>query len=160
MWMRSSQVVRASGCNSEIATVLGSIPASSDTVESEGRQMKQCLHLRKNRKIPPLKKIGSILFWFNFFASFSLFPFVFLQIFSWSSNFSVYFRFTSFFRFISLISRSFSLQSFAVSLRCETSKIIFASISIFASEAKTRAHPSWMCYRYYVIQRLLCNVSL
>jgi hypothetical protein len=28
--------------NSEVATVLGSIPASSDTVESEGRQMKQC----------------------------------------------------------------------------------------------------------------------
>ncbi len=29
--------------NAEVATVLGSIPASSsDTVESEGRQMKQC----------------------------------------------------------------------------------------------------------------------
>ncbi len=27
--------------NVEVATVLGSIPASSDTVESEGRQMKQ-----------------------------------------------------------------------------------------------------------------------
>jgi hypothetical protein len=26
----------------EVATVLGWIPASSDTVESEGRQMKQC----------------------------------------------------------------------------------------------------------------------
>ncbi len=26
----------------EVATVLGSIPASSDTVESEGPQMKQC----------------------------------------------------------------------------------------------------------------------
>ena len=29
--------------NAEVATVLRSIPASSDTVESEGRQMKQCL---------------------------------------------------------------------------------------------------------------------
>jgi hypothetical protein len=29
--------------NTEVATVLGSIPASSDTKESEGRQMKQCL---------------------------------------------------------------------------------------------------------------------
>jgi hypothetical protein len=28
--------------NAEVATVLGSIPASSDTVESEGLQMKQC----------------------------------------------------------------------------------------------------------------------
>ncbi len=28
--------------NTEVATVLGLIPASSDTVESEGRQMKQC----------------------------------------------------------------------------------------------------------------------
>jgi hypothetical protein len=28
--------------NGDVATVLGSIPASSDTVESEGRQMKQC----------------------------------------------------------------------------------------------------------------------
>jgi hypothetical protein len=28
--------------NAEVATVLGSIPSSSDTVESEGRQMKQC----------------------------------------------------------------------------------------------------------------------
>ncbi len=28
--------------NAEVATVLGSIPAVSDRVESEGRQMKQC----------------------------------------------------------------------------------------------------------------------
>ncbi len=28
--------------NAEVATVLGSIPATSDTVESEGRQMKLC----------------------------------------------------------------------------------------------------------------------
>ncbi len=28
--------------NAEVVTVLCSIPASSDTVESEGRQMKQC----------------------------------------------------------------------------------------------------------------------
>jgi hypothetical protein len=28
--------------NAVVAIVLGSIPASSDTVESEGRQMKQC----------------------------------------------------------------------------------------------------------------------
>ncbi len=28
--------------NAKVATVLGSLPASSDTVESEGRQMKQC----------------------------------------------------------------------------------------------------------------------
>jgi hypothetical protein len=37
--MRYSRVVGASGCQCK---VLGSIPVSSDTVESEGRQMKQC----------------------------------------------------------------------------------------------------------------------
>jgi hypothetical protein len=44
VWMRSRQVVRASDltANAEVATVLGSIPACSDTVETEGRQMKQC----------------------------------------------------------------------------------------------------------------------
>ncbi len=31
--------------NAEVAAILGSIPASSETVESEGRQKKQC---RKN----------------------------------------------------------------------------------------------------------------
>jgi hypothetical protein len=41
-WMRSSRVVRASEANAVVATVLGSISASSDTVESKGRQMKQC----------------------------------------------------------------------------------------------------------------------
>jgi hypothetical protein len=30
-------------CNAVVATVLGLIPASSDTGESEGRQMKHCL---------------------------------------------------------------------------------------------------------------------
>ncbi len=42
-WMGSSLVVRASDCQCRVETVLGSIPAeASDTVESEGRQMKQC----------------------------------------------------------------------------------------------------------------------
>ncbi len=48
MRMRSSLVVRASdgqpvAVNSQpVATVLSSIPASVGTVESEGRQIKQC----------------------------------------------------------------------------------------------------------------------
>ncbi len=42
-WMRSSRVGRERlTANAVVATFLGSIPASSDTVESEGRQMKQC----------------------------------------------------------------------------------------------------------------------
>ncbi len=41
-WMRFSRVVEASDCQTKDATVLGSIPASSDTVESEGRPMKLC----------------------------------------------------------------------------------------------------------------------
>jgi hypothetical protein len=41
--MKSSRVLKASpAANAEIATVLGSIPASFDTVESESRQMNQC----------------------------------------------------------------------------------------------------------------------
>jgi hypothetical protein len=43
VWMRSSQVlIERLKANSVVATVLSSILASSDTVESEGRQMKQC----------------------------------------------------------------------------------------------------------------------
>ncbi len=41
--------------NAKGATVLGSIPESSDTVESEGRKMKQCWIKRKNQKIPLLE---------------------------------------------------------------------------------------------------------
>ncbi len=37
MWMRSSRVVERLTANAKVATVLGSITASSDTVESEGR---------------------------------------------------------------------------------------------------------------------------
>ncbi len=49
--------------NAEVATVLGSISASSDTMESEGRQMKQSWiqyieeKNQKNQKNPPFKKI-------------------------------------------------------------------------------------------------------
>jgi hypothetical protein len=40
--------------NNEVATGLGSIPASSDTVESEGRQMNQCgIQYKEEKKIPP-----------------------------------------------------------------------------------------------------------
>ncbi len=45
-WKRTNRVVRASvlTANAEVATILGSIPASSDTVKSEGWQIKQqCL---------------------------------------------------------------------------------------------------------------------
>jgi hypothetical protein len=42
-WMRSSlQWLERLTANAEVASVLGSIPASSDAVETEGRQMKQC----------------------------------------------------------------------------------------------------------------------
>ncbi len=45
-----SLVVRASDCHAEVATVLGSIPASSDTVESKGRQLKQSWIQYKEKK--------------------------------------------------------------------------------------------------------------
>jgi hypothetical protein len=43
--------------NAKVATVLGSIPASSDTVESEGRQMKQVCKKKKIPKNPPFMNI-------------------------------------------------------------------------------------------------------
>ncbi len=42
VWVRSGRVVRASGCQFRSPNSPGSIPASSDAVESEGQQMKQC----------------------------------------------------------------------------------------------------------------------
>jgi hypothetical protein len=46
----------ADGVNAKFQTVMCSIPASSDTVESEGRQMKQCWikYIRKKSKKIPL----------------------------------------------------------------------------------------------------------
>ncbi len=44
--MRSRRLVRASDCH-KVVTVLGSIPASSDTVESEGQQMKHFIVHKK-----------------------------------------------------------------------------------------------------------------
>ncbi len=65
--------------DAKVAIVLGSIPASSDTVESEGRQKKQCwiTYITRKPKNSPVKKIGSFSFSFDVFASFCLFPFVF-----------------------------------------------------------------------------------
>jgi hypothetical protein len=40
--MRFSRVVERLAVNAKVAAILGSIPEKSDTVESEGRQMKQC----------------------------------------------------------------------------------------------------------------------
>jgi hypothetical protein len=61
LWMRFSLVVRAPDCP---CRVLGSISASYDTVESEGRQMKQCWKQyteKKTKKSPCL-----IQDWCNF----------------------------------------------------------------------------------------------
>ncbi len=54
--MRSSLVqLERLTANAEVATVLDSFLASSDTVESEGRQMKQCwIQYIKNQKNPPV----------------------------------------------------------------------------------------------------------
>ncbi len=52
VWMRSSWVFRTSGCQWKSRN-LESIPASFDTVESEGQQMKQCwkMYKKKQKKI-------------------------------------------------------------------------------------------------------------
>ncbi len=58
-----------------VASVLGSIPASSDTGESEGQQMSSVEELTiKIKKNSPFKlKIISVSLCFDFFASFCLF---------------------------------------------------------------------------------------
>jgi hypothetical protein len=69
------------------------------------------VHKKKKQKNSPFKeKFGSTSFCFDFFALFNNFRSFLLQIFSWSSNFSVHFRFTlinsllhfAYFRFFSL----------------------------------------------------------
>ncbi len=42
MWMKFSEWLERLITNAKVATVLGSVPASYDTMESEGRHMKQC----------------------------------------------------------------------------------------------------------------------
>jgi hypothetical protein len=39
----NTELLKRLTANAKVATVLSSIPASTDTVESKGRQMKQCL---------------------------------------------------------------------------------------------------------------------
>jgi hypothetical protein len=54
MQMRSSLWLERLTANAPVATVLGLIPASVGTVESEGRQMKQCwIQYVKKIKNPP-----------------------------------------------------------------------------------------------------------
>jgi hypothetical protein len=43
--------------NAEVATILGSIPASADTMESEGRQNETVLN-KVHKKNPPVKKLS------------------------------------------------------------------------------------------------------
>jgi hypothetical protein len=98
MWMRFSQVLRASGCQCQSRNCPGFIPASSDTVESEGRQMKQCwityiyrcyfVSLRFFRFI----LLISVPFRFRFFLGQTIFRFIFVSL--------------RFFRLVSIISRS------------------------------------------------------
>jgi hypothetical protein len=60
--MISSRVVRVERltANAKFATVLGSIPASSDTVESTGRQLKQMK--KKGRKNASVRDFPEIMF--------------------------------------------------------------------------------------------------
>ncbi len=60
-WMRCAEYLERLTASAEVETVLGSIPASSDTVESEGRQMKQVeesTFIKKSEK-PPCKELVS-----------------------------------------------------------------------------------------------------
>jgi hypothetical protein len=64
VWMRSSrggwdvaEWLERLSANAEVATVLASIPASSDTMESEGWKMKHCwvsTYIKKSKKSPCL----------------------------------------------------------------------------------------------------------
>ncbi len=142
MWMRSSQVVRASGC------------------QCQSRQMNQywiTYIKRKNPKNFPLK-INSVLFRFAsiFFFSlhFAYFLFVFASDFflvnKFFVSFSFHFDFSLHFAYFTFV--------FASDFWCSASmwnkwkhaffslNKIFASISIFASEAgRIKLTPAWGC---------------
>jgi hypothetical protein len=53
-WMKSSRAVERLTANVNVATVLGSIPASSDTVESELQQVLNTVHKKNPKKSPCL----------------------------------------------------------------------------------------------------------
>jgi hypothetical protein len=61
--MRSSRVLERLTVNAKVATVLGSNTASSDTMESEGRQMKQSLitYCRGANRRTDIRKIPQIV---------------------------------------------------------------------------------------------------
>ncbi len=71
-WMRSSRVV-----NAKVATVLGSTPAFSDTVESEGRQMRQYWITKK--KVKKSSVLQCWIFSFDKKSDFSILNFNFLS---------------------------------------------------------------------------------
>jgi hypothetical protein len=60
--------------DNKVATVLGSIPASSDTVESEGRRIKQC-------RITHIKRINSNQFPFILLVKFVMCMHIYLTFF-------------------------------------------------------------------------------
>ncbi len=155
MWMRSSQVVIELLA---VLTVLGSIQASSDTGESEGRQMSSVEERTikpkpKNQKMPPWNK-KSVRFRFasNFSLHFAISRSFSLQIFLGYAIFRFIFVSLRFFRFILLIFPFVFASDFCffASMWNKRNQVFFAlkrnenfaSISIFASEAKTRAHPT------------------
>jgi hypothetical protein len=55
-WYHFTKLYKSTA-NAPVATVLGSIPASVGTVESEGRQMKQCWILYEQKEKNSPKKI-------------------------------------------------------------------------------------------------------
>jgi hypothetical protein len=69
MWMRSDRLVRERlTANAKVAAVLGSTPASSDTIESEGRHAKQCWkkvflkhHIQSEYKISEITILSPVL---------------------------------------------------------------------------------------------------
>ncbi len=99
VWMRSSRVwmwysraewLERLTANAVVATVLGSIPASSDTVGSEGRQMKQWWILymkkKKNPEKIPLKKKSFI---------YSTYLKLIMLLFTWNSSFKTCLKYRS-----------------------------------------------------------------
>ncbi len=93
LWWRSSRVVRTSDSQGN-----SSIPASSDTVESKWRKMKQCWiqYIGKKSKKSSCKFISSsVLFRFAsiFLLHFAYFPFIFASDFFLDMQFCGFFSF-------------------------------------------------------------------
>ncbi len=120
--------------NAKVATVLGSIPAYSDSVESEGEQMKQCWITYTKRiksKKSPLKKLLCVQVYEKRYTK-SLCHLAFLE--TGARNFT--------YKLFGPFSDILQLKSLA-KIRCNTSYLFSAFLGYAAAISASWQHPAW-----------------